>query len=156
MACCWTMCPAYGKAWELAFGENLTVQTPNAYWPLDRWGLPRLVGEPLQKLKTVFDEAFWGSIAPLPGAVDACHRLVATGYELVCVTALEEPYREARARNLQNLGFPIAQVIATGGKVKEVSPKAQVINRLLPTAFVDDYGPYLLGIDAAATSPHFQ
>lgn len=140
---------AYGKAWELAFGENLTVQNPSAYWPLDRWGLPRLEGEPLQKLKAVFDEAFWSSIAPLPGAVEACHRLVAAGYELVCVTALEAQYREARERNLQNLGFPISEVIATGGKVKEVSPKAQVINRLRPTAFVDDYGAYLLGIDAA-------
>jgi hypothetical protein len=41
--------------------------------------------------------------------------------------------------NLRDLGLPLAEIVATVGKVSsDASPKAEVINRLRPSAFVDD------------------
>lgn len=140
---------AYANAWTRAFGEVPVLRIPLAYWPMERWGIPKLAGEPLVQFRAVFDEEFWSSIPAVSGALDACHRLVQAGYELVCVTALQEQYRHARERNLRTLGFPIAQVIATDNLGAGVSPKAEAISRLQPVAFVDDYGPYLVGVDAA-------
>lgn len=140
---------AYANAWTRAFGEVPVLRNPQAYWPMERWGIPQLAGEPLVQFRAVFDEEFWSNIPAVSGALDACHRLVQAGYELVCVTALQEQYQHARERNLRALGFPIGQVIVTDNVASKVSPKAEAIDRLRPVAFVDDYGPYLVGVDAA-------
>jgi hypothetical protein len=85
-------------------------------------------------------------VPPIEGAVQACHRLHDAGFDLVCVSALELEYEDARLRNLKQLGFPIERVIATGNDAVERSPKADAIAALRPQAFVDDYLPYMRGV----------
>ena len=65
---------------------------------------------------------------------------------MVCVTALPEKFADARAQNLRDLGFPISRVVTTSNVIVGGSPKAQAIADLGPVAFVDDYGPYLVGV----------
>jgi beta-phosphoglucomutase-like phosphatase (HAD superfamily) len=38
---------AYGGAWKRAFGEEPVLRSPDSYWPMDRWGTPRLSGSTL-------------------------------------------------------------------------------------------------------------
>lgn len=140
---------AYAWAWERAFGVQPAVRDANAYWALDRWTVQRLEGEPLQRFRRCFDEAFWSTVPALPGAVEACHRLVEAGFRLVCVSALEAQFGSARARNLQEHGFPLEDVIATGNQAGDVSPKAAALIQLEAVAFVDDYLPYHRGVDAS-------
>lgn len=140
---------AYASAWQRAFGVYPGERDPHAYWPIDRWDVERLAGERLNQLRGVFDESFWESIPPVPGAVEACQRLARAGYELVCVTALPEKFRAARERNLQQHGFPIDLVHATDNVETHGSPKANILQSLKPVAFVDDYLPYFVGVDSA-------
>jgi hypothetical protein len=79
--------------------------------------------------------------------LEACERLADRGYTLVCVTALDERFADARAQNLRDMGFPISRVITTRSEINGGSPKAQAIADLQPVAFVDDYAPYLVGVD---------
>lgn len=140
---------AYAGAWRKAFGAYPRERDPLAYWPIDRWEVARLEGEELERLRRAFDEEFWASIPAIPDSVDACRQLAAAGYELVCVTALPEEFRAARERNLRIHGFPIDLVHATDNVLTEASPKADTLNTLQPAAFVDDYLPYFLGVDAS-------
>lgn len=137
---------AYAGAWERAFGSKPALQNPNAYWPTDRWGVPRLVGRDLDALRAAFDDHFWSTIPAVEGALRGCQMLEEAGYELICVTALDPRNHAARERNLRELGFPIKQVIATDNEGRDSSPKAAVLNSLNVAAFVDDYGPYLKGV----------
>lgn len=139
---------AYGKAWQRAFGEIRVIQNEQAYWPMDRWDVPRLSGDLLARFRTVFDEEFWSTIPPIPGAVEACQILVSQGYQLVCVTAVDGRFSAARARNLVDLGFPIEDVITTGNDASVRSPKADALAALRPSAFVDDFAPYMVGVDS--------
>lgn len=139
---------AYRQAWCRAFGVLPGLRDAQAYWPMDRWQVERLAGEALEQFRAQFDEQFWATIPAIDGAVDACRRLDATGYGLVCVSALPEKFREARLQNLRDCGFPIEQVFATDGALGEVSPKAAALQELKPVAFVDDYLPYLRGLPA--------
>lgn len=138
---------AYAKAWERAFGMHPTEVNPHAFWPHERWGVPWLEGEQLEQFRAQFDDTFWSTLPALAGAVEACHRLVDAGYELIAVTAIESQWLRARLNNLQLHGFPILQVIATGGAIPNQSnPKAEFINRIKPVVFIDDYPPFLEGI----------
>lgn len=144
---------AYAGAWERAFGTRPAERDSQAYWPMDRWQVERLAGDRLERFRSCFDEVFWGGIPAIEGAVEACQVLTAAGYELVCVTALPEQFREARQQNLRLHGFPIDVVYAVDNDAKAgCSPKAQVLNALRPVAFVDDYLPYLVGVDPAIHS----
>lgn len=138
---------AYAAAWERAFGVYPAPRDPDAYWAIDRWQVQRLSGEALDRLRAAFDESFWSSVPAIEGAVSACEILHGAGFELVCVSALHGRYADARLRNLRALGFPIERVIATGNGVGERSPKARALDELRPVAFVDDYLPYLRGVD---------
>ncbi len=140
---------AYGLAWERAFGSRPMVVNAHAYWPMDRWGVPRLSGPALDQLRQAFDDRFWSSIPAVKGAVEACEQLVRAGYELICVTALDARNLSARQRNLRELGFPLSQVYATDSlyTASGASPKAALLNQLQPACFVDDYAPYLVGVD---------
>jgi len=137
---------AYARAWERAFGIYPALRDPQSYWPIDRWAVERLAGERLDCFRAAFDESFWEAVPAMEGAVDACQRLVNGGYSLVCVTALEPRYAEARARNLRALGFPINEVVATSKLEHDRSPKAETLGRLNPVAFVDDFLPYHRGV----------
>jgi len=143
---------AYAAAWQRAFGTYPPEKDPQAYWPIDRWEVQRLSGEPLERFGRAFDEVFWESIPAIEGAVDACHALSNAGYELVCVSALPEKFGQARQRNLRRLGFPIETVHATEHTAGARSPKADLLNMMRPVAFVDDYLPYLVGIDSGIHS----
>lgn len=137
---------AYAAAWERAFGVRPQLKNANAYWALDRWNVERLVDDRKAQFQRAFDDAHWASMPALPGALEACHALVAAGFDLVCVTAIRAEFSDARRRNIRELGFPIREVIATGNASTESSPKAAAINALSPVAFVDDYLPYFRGI----------
>lgn len=137
----------YAIAWERAFGLRPPVKDPLAYWPMDRYEVPRLEPEARERLRAEFSkEAFWRELPALPGALQACQQLQAAGFDLVCVTALEARFEQARLENLQRLGFPIGRVVATGHAEGERSPKADAIEALRPVAFVDDYIAYLRGL----------
>ena len=140
---------AYAGAWQKAFGAYPGERDPLAYWPIDRWDVQEVEGDKLDLFRQAFDDEFWSSIPPVPGAVEACHKLIAAGHELVCVTALPEEFRAARERNLRLHGFPIDLVHATDNLATAASPKADTLNVLKPVAFVDDYLPYFVGVDPA-------
>lgn len=138
---------AYASAWERAFGQRPRLKDPQAYWAVDRWDVDVLQGEALQQFRASLDGQFWSSVPAVKGAVQACEKLIAAGYELVCVSALKPEFAQARQTNLQQLGFPIERVIAThnaGGK--GLSPKAEALSQLQPVAFVDDFLPYFEGV----------
>ena len=136
----------YAQAWQRAFGAFPPERDPQAYWPMDRWAVERLDADRRAHFRSHFDETFWTSVPAIDGAVAACHRLHDAGFELVCVSALEEGFGAARLRNLRELGFPIRRVVATGNAQGSRSPKADAIEALRPLAFVDDYLPYLRGL----------
>jgi phosphoglycolate phosphatase-like HAD superfamily hydrolase len=138
---------AYPRAWERAFGELPQLRNPHGYSPFVRWGIPRLDGIELDRLRACFDEEFWSTIPAIPSALEACRVLVNQGYQLVCVTALSDRFAEARTQNLRSHGFPIKRVITTKGDAVSGSPKATALNALKPDAFVDDYLPYMVGVD---------
>lgn len=137
---------AYAKAWAKAFGALPALRDPLAYWPIDRWDVRRLAGDELAQFRACFDHHYWSTIPAMPGAVDACRALVAAGYALVCVSAIEPQFRAARLANLCDAGFPITRVIATDNAGVDASPKAAALRDLKPVAFVDDFLPYLRGI----------
>ena len=136
----------YASAWERAFGRRPVERDPLAYWPMDRFDVERLDDERRAHFRRHFDEPFWTAIPAIEGAVDACQCLHDAGYDLVCVTALDAPFQQARLRNLRDHGFPIERVIATGHVEGAISPKADAIAELRPEAFVDDYLPYFRGV----------
>lgn len=140
---------AYAHAWEKAFGKFPAERDPQAYWAIDRWDVERLEGQDLVRFRRTFDADFWATIPPLPGADEACDILVQSGYELVCVTALAPEYHEARTENLKRLRLPISAVHSVRHSDGGVSPKAVTLLDLRPSAFVDDYLPYLRGVDPA-------
>lgn len=142
----------YARAWEQAFGVQLKEINPHAYWAVDRYEVPRLDCAGRAQLRAAMDSTYWGTLSALPGALAACVSLKAQGYRLVCVSAIEAKHQPARLRNLAALGFPLDDVIATGGgSVGGISPKAAVIRQLAPIAFVDDFAPYLTGLAGGPT-----
>jgi len=138
---------AYAWAWERPFAYRPIERDPTAYWPIDRWDVEKLSGERLTKFRQCFDEEFWSTSPPVGGALEACHAMTDAGFELVCVSAIEPTFEVARLRNLRRLGFPIDRVVATSSATVAGKLKARFIGILAPVAFVDDYLPYLCGID---------
>lgn len=137
---------AYAKAWARFAGAHPAERDPDAYWHIDRWDVERLAGERLAQFRVLFDEDFWTSVPPIAGAIEASLQLHEHGFELVCVSAIDEHFVGARLKNLRDHGFPIERVFGTGNHSGQQSPKAQVINKIKPIAFVDDYLPYMRGI----------
>ena len=138
---------AYRHVWQKAFGTLPALKDSQAYWPWDRWSVPRLSLERRMILDAVMDVEFWSSIPAVPGAQDACLKLVQAGYELVCVTAVPHQYADARLENLKDLGYPVERVFAAGaGSDPNRSIKTDALVELQPVAFVDDFAPYFRGI----------
>lgn len=137
---------AYRLAWERAFSILPELKDELAYWPLDRWNVERVTGAKLEQFRTCFDEHFWSTIPATLNSVEACLKLHDAGYELVCVSAVQTQFQQARLSNLQSCGFPIEHVIATPNVAGSVSPKAEALLKLKPIAFVDDYLPYMRGV----------
>lgn len=143
---------AYRNAWHKAFGALPALKDPDAYWPIDRWDVRWLDGEELRHFRMHFDNEFWSTVPAIEGAKEACEKISNAGYKLVCVTALDEQFQEARLQNLRDHGLPIECVVTTGSTVADVSPKAEALRKLMPVAFVDDYLPYLHNIPATIHS----
>lgn len=139
---------AYRSAWKKAFNHCPALKDPNAYWPIDRWDVRKLEGNELLHFRRFFNEEFWKTIPAIGGALDACNQLHDAGFELVCVSAIESKFENARLENLMNLGFPIRRVIATSGTTGAMSPKATALNLLKPVVFVDDFLPYHRGVSS--------
>lgn len=137
---------AYRSAWEKAFNQLPALKDPNAYWPIDRWEVRKLEGDELLHFRCFFSEEFWRTIPAIDGAIDACNQLHDAGFELVCISAIESKFENARLENLMNLGFPIRRVIATSGTTGAMSPKAAALSLLNPLVFVDDFLPYHRGV----------
>lgn len=138
---------AYRQAWKRVFGYLPNLREPRAYWPIDRWEVRHLEGNELHKFRSFFDDDFWTSMPAISGAVTACKDLSDSGYDLVCVSALDAHFQSARLKNLRNCGFPIERVIATPVDASiGVNPKAEVLRELRPVAFVDDFLPYFRDI----------
>ncbi len=116
-----------------------------AYWPWDRWSVTRLSLERQMQFESAMDLDFWSSLPALPGAQEACSKLVEAGYQLVCVTGLNPDYVFCRMENFKLHGIPITQIIACV-KARVENPKAPAIASLMPVAFVDDFAPYFKGI----------
>ena len=140
---------AYAHAWEKAFGRFPAERDPQAYWAMDRWDVQRLEGKALEQFRNAFDADFWSNSPLLPGADAACEILTQSGYELVCVTALADEFHAAREKNLKSLQLPISRVYSVRHGGGAISPKAQLLFELQPEVFVDDYLPYLQGVDAS-------
>ena len=137
---------AYAGAWHEVFGARPTVRDPLGYGPLERWEVPVLDAEELARFRQHFGSNFWSSVPGIPGALEACVRLNDAGFEVVCVTALDQAFEGSRLKNLRALGYPIERVYATPHDGGIRSPKADILATLQPVAFVDDYLPYLRGI----------
>jgi phosphoglycolate phosphatase-like HAD superfamily hydrolase len=140
----------YRRMWERTFGGPVQEVQPLAHLPRERFGVPFLADpQERNRLRQAMKSEFWGTLPALPGALEACQWLVSHGHTLVCVSALEEEHKDVRVRNLLDLGFPITEVHCVGPDhpADGRSPKADVLNRLMPRAFVDDHAPYLRGVD---------
>ena len=101
----------------------------------------------MTRFRNAFDESFCGDIPAVEGSLAACQALNQAGYDRICVTALPAKFQQARLQNLIQLGFPIDIVHTVDHAEGDVSPKAVLINALKPVAFVDDFLPYLVGIN---------
>lgn len=139
---------AYARAWERTFGYLPVETNPKAYWATERWDVKHLSGEELARFRAAFDEEFWTTVPMLEGVFEACDILHGAGYELVCVTAIDEQHRDYRHQNLRGHGLPIDRVIAAGSghRIDGQSPKAIALAELAPIAFIDDYLPYFKGV----------
>ena len=128
---------AYGVQWAQHFGEEPVCVEPRAYHATTYWGLE--APEKGHAFWDAFDKSGWTSMPSMEGAVEACKRLVAAGHRLVCVTSMPAHRQADRLRNLQALGFPIEEVIATGSCGNRLdNPKKAAIEALKPDWFVDD------------------
>ncbi|WP_172202592.1 HAD family hydrolase [Niveibacterium sp. COAC-50] len=137
---------AYADVWERAYGVRPIERDPDAYWAKDRWDVPHLADEALSQFRRFFDEAFWSSLPAMAGAIEACQLLHDAGHELVCVTAMQPQFAQARESNLRKLGFPISRVLATGGDASRGSPKRSALEQIDAQVLVDDYLPFLVGL----------
>lgn len=140
---------AYARAWEVAFGYYPKVRTPGATNVYEYWEIPVLAGPELRHLQSFFDDDFWSTIPPMPGAAVSCTALLDAGFELVCVTGLLECFKGARVENLRLHGIPIRDVYTADTTTRShPNPKLNTLLALTPLAFVDDHEPYFYDVPA--------
>lgn len=136
----------YAQAWTRAFGTPPTLTNPTAYHAIQVWNVPHLPREQLDILRSNgFDHHHWRTMPAMPGAIEATKKLHHAGWTLICLTALDPEFAQARLENLQNLGMPITKVIATG--FLDGNPKADHLKEHQPDLFIDDYGRYFTNLD---------
>lgn len=139
---------AYAKLWKRAYGVDPKVRDPDGYSVMDQYMIPKLTGEAWNHFRFFYrSEEFWNSMPAIEGAVNACVEMTKLGYELIVVSACDEKHRAPRLKNLLDHGFPISGLYTTGSDfVGGKSPKAQVINNLDASYFLDDFADYFSGI----------
>jgi 5' nucleotidase, deoxy (Pyrimidine), cytosolic type C protein (NT5C) len=134
---------AYPKAWKIAFGEDLAVKNPSAFYAMNVYGCRfSSVEQSFQFRDAYFSKEFWEDMPPMPGAVDACNRLVNHGYKLICVTKSPSMFKEERVSNFAKYGLPISETHC-------VENKYEILTKLKPKAFVDDQEENFLGLDSS-------
>lgn len=140
---------AFPGVYRKAFGKEITLVRPDAYFATNAYGLPRLeTGTPEgDKFFSHFGDEDWAALPALPGAVEACHLLHGAGYRLVCVTSMPSRFVEARRRNFETLGLPLSGMVATG-RHGQGNPKLEAIHDLQPVAFVDNLATNFEGLSA--------
>lgn len=140
---------AYAHRWGRVFGTIPVVKDPTAYKLWDHLDIEFLEGKRLEEWNKSSDSEFWRTMPYIPGALEACHDLVAAGHDLVSVTACPSEYHEERAYNLRE--FPLADLHCVGSLIERhnqiVSPKAEILATLKPDFFIDDYINYFAGVD---------
>lgn len=142
---------AYAMAWCRAFGYRPAIRDPQGHHPYHYWDVPLLDEAGRSHLATNgFTEELWASMPVLEGALDACELLQDKGFALICVTALRPSMRDARSRNLVNLGFKLDAVYAVGSRA-EGNPKRKQLTLLSPLVFVDDHLPFLQDLPESVT-----
>lgn len=128
---------AFGVVWARVQGQAPVCVEPRAYHAINYWGIPTPSDD--HPFWDRFDAEGWQDMPAMGGAVEACQRLAAAGHRLVCVTSMPSHRQAERLANLQALGFPIDEVIATGRcEDRSRNPKQDAIEALAPDWFVDD------------------
>lgn len=127
---------SYGEIWHKRFGTPLQCVEPRAYHAVNYWGVENPDRD--DAFWDLFDQEGWSNMQAMDGALDACQRLHDAGHRLVCVTSMPFHRQEHRLQNLQNLGFPIDEVVATGHSRKHTNPKKEAIDHMGLDWFVDD------------------
>lgn len=140
---------AYANRWGRVFGTVPAVKDAAAYKLWDHLDIDFLEGDRLEEWNKSSDSEFWSTMPLLSGALEACHRLVEAGHELISVTAAPNEYHSERSHNLRD--FPLTSVYCVGSLIERdhqvVSPKAALLNELKPHFFIDDYINYFAGVD---------
>ena len=121
---------AYAHAWRRVFGSFPAERDPLAYWPMDRWDVPRLGLIGKDALPGGVQRGFWSSVPSMPGAVQARHRLADAGYELGASRRWSSASRPPGCATCAHSGYPIERVIATGHRETACSPKAAAVESI--------------------------
>ncbi len=139
---------AYPGVWRRAFGQELPPRNHDCYHAAGAFGIRFTDDRDKARFYEHFDEHAWSTMPELPGALQACQRLVELGFELLCLSSMPPEFANARLRNLHALQFPIETVIATGRYGQAENPKLEDLRRLMPVAFVDDLAHNFSGLPA--------
>jgi len=135
---------AYVKVYKKAFGVDLERKRPGWFHAYNEYDCVFKTAEEKEKFYTAFTEDFWADMPLCDGASEACHRLVDAGYTLHCVTSMPVEFLEARKKNFLLHNLPISETHATGRdhsiKDDKYNPKLEILRKLRPIAFVDDFG----------------
>jgi phosphoglycolate phosphatase-like HAD superfamily hydrolase len=136
----------FPQVYKRAFGVDVAY-VADMYHAHNMFGVPFQNEAEWARFFESFGDDVWSNLPAMPGAVNACERLVAAGHRLTCVTAIPPAFRDARRRNLKALGFPIERVICTDRGLSGVNPKLEVVRAIAPVAFVEDMASNFEGIE---------
>ena len=123
---------AYARCWYRAFGEKLTIKNRDAYYAYNQYDCKFTSDEQKAQFDLFKDtDEFWSDMGLFPEVFTACHILVNEGYELVCVTKMDNEFKAARVHNFVSYGLPISETYC-------VNDKRETLYKLQPLALVDD------------------
>jgi len=132
---------AYARCWKRAFGEKLTIKNRDAYYAYNQYDCKFTSDEQKAQFDIFKDtDEFWSDIGLLPGVYTACHILVNEGYKLVCVTKMDNKFKDARVQNFAAYGLPISETYCEDDKL-------ETLLKLNPEALVDDKDENFRGLD---------
>ena len=137
----------FPQVYKRAFGVDVAY-VADRYHAHNMYGVQFRDEAEFVRFAESFGEEVWGNLPAMPGAVQACERLVAAGHRLTCVTAIPPVFRNARRRNFEALRFPIERVICTGRSLDGTNPKLEVLRSRAPVAFVEDLAINFDGVSA--------
>lgn len=138
---------AYARKWQKAFGKMPRIKNQKAHRIWEYYDIPFLTDpNEIAKLEASGDDDFWRTMPPMQSAVSAVRLIRSFGYKTISVSAAPIHQAENRAFNLARHGFEFDDVICIQIP-GAISPKTEVINKVQPAYFVDDYINYFHGID---------